>query len=85
MSWKSIMPFPPEKMLQKNKKVLGNFSLRRFEYGFSTIEFGFLVFVKGKTHKIIFFLPTMVASKCVSDLGSNALLLLFYVWQCPCS
>ncbi len=57
MSWKSIMPFPPEKMLQKNKKVLGNFSLRRFEFGFSTIEFGFLVFVKGKTHKIIFFYP----------------------------
>jgi uncharacterized protein YqiB (DUF1249 family) len=51
MTWKSIMPFPPEKMLQKNKKnlenrYLGNFSVRRFEFGFRTIEFGFLVFVK---------------------------------------
>jgi hypothetical protein len=58
MTWKSIipiMPFPAEKMLQKNKTILGNFSLRIFEFGFRRIEFGFSVFVKGKTHKIIFF------------------------------
>ncbi len=48
-------PFPQRRCCRRIKKVLGNFSLRRFEFGFSTIEFGFLVFVKGKTHKIIFF------------------------------
>jgi hypothetical protein len=85
MTWKSIMPFPPREDVAEESKFLGNFSLRRFEFGFRRIEFGFLVFVKGKTHKIIFFLPTMVANKGVSDLGSNTPLLLFYVWQRPCS